>query len=315
MCYVAAGVLPRGCYMYTGNEAELLTSHHFARVPLSGLQVGDVLLRSGHTEMVISVNGSLRQAGFRRSEHHTTTGTVGDQDGWEGAYSALDTSKWSWAYRYEGAQPSGASATPVHDATVSMDAPAGSYRCVVSALNVRSGAGTGSAVVARYTQGDTVTLDGTAIVADGCVWGRYTGASGKLRYVAVRTTGGMTYLERTGGSTSQPAQGGGYADCTWLQRVVGAVPDNVWGEDTGKRVGAVQMASKYHGVRFPYGVKFAQTVVGATPDGIWGVQSKACHDAKVREIQRGFGVAVDGILGADTDAHIHDLHERSRHTV
>lgn len=315
MCYVAAGVLPRGCYMWTGNEASLLTSHHFVRVPLSGLQVGDVLLRSGHTEMVISVNGTLRQAGFRRSEHHTANGTVGDQDGYEGAYSALAPSAWSWAYRYEGAQPSGASATPVHDATVAMDAPAGTYRCVVPALNVRAGAGTGYSVVARYTQGDTVTLDGTAIVADGCVWGRYTGASGNLRYVAVRTTGGMTYLERTGVSASQPAQGDGYADCTWLQRIVGAVPDDIWGPDTGKRVGAVQMASMFHGVCFPYGVKYTQTVVGATPDGIWGNQSKACHDAKVREIQRGFGIPADGILGAVTDGCIHDLHERSRHTV
>lgn len=140
--------------------------------------------------------------------------------------------------------------------------------------------------------------------------------------------GAWTYIirytgpDKTGpGATAQPAQShparqaSQYADCTGLQRIVGAVPDNVWGPDTGKRVGAVQMASNYHGVKFPYGVAFTQRVVGATPDGIWGRNSRACHDAKVREIQRYFGIAVDGILGADTDAHIHSLHMRSYHTV
>ena len=205
MCYVAAGVLPRGCYMWTGNEAALLRSHGFAGVGLGSLRVGDVLLRSGHTEMVISVNGRLMQAGFRISEHRTISGAKGDQTGWESAYSALDAGRWRWAYRYVGGQPKAAQAdTPVHDATVSTSVPAGHYRCMVSALNVRAGAGTGYAVVAQYRQGETVSLDGTAVVADGCVWGRYVGGSGKTRYIAVRTTGGMEYLRKVGAS-AQPA--------------------------------------------------------------------------------------------------------------
>lgn len=205
MCYVAAGVLPRGCYMWTGNEAALLKQHGFAGVGLGSLKVGDVLLRHGHTEMVISVNGRLMQAGFRISEHGTINGAKGDQTGWESTYSALNPSKWSWAYRYVGGQPKAAqTAKPVHDATVSTSVPAGHYRCVVSALNVRAGAGTGYAKVAQYRRGETVVLDGSATVANGCVWGRYVGGSGKTRYVAVRTTGGMDYLRKVG-SAAKPA--------------------------------------------------------------------------------------------------------------
>lgn len=210
MCYVAAGVLPRGCYMWTGNEAALLTSNGFKRVALSNLQAGDVLLRSGHTEMVTSIDGKLYQAGFRRSEHHSVTGTKGDQDGYESAYSALKTSAWASAYRYVGKQPQGSSGStskPVVDAKVSTDVPSGKYQCVVSALNVRTGPGTGYASVAKYTKGQTVTLDGTATVADGCVWGRYVGGtSGKYRYVAVRTTGGAEYLKRVGKSIDEVAR-------------------------------------------------------------------------------------------------------------
>ena len=213
MCYVAAGVLPRGCYMWTGNEAALLKAHGFAGVGLGDLRVGDVLLRRGHTEMVVSVGGKLMQAGFRISEHRTIKGTRGDQTGWESAYSALNPGAWSWAYRYVGGQPTGASKPIVHDATVSTSVPAGTYQCVVDALNVRAGAGTGYAKVAQYHKGETVVLDGSATVANGCVWGRYVGGSGKTRYVAVRTTGGMEYLRKVAGpsapkrsaSTSVPA--------------------------------------------------------------------------------------------------------------
>ena len=204
MCYVAAGVLPRGCYMWTGNEASMLKSHGFAGVGLGDLRVGDVLLRKGHTEMVVSVGGRLMQAGFRISERGTIDGRKGDQTGYESAYSALVPSKWSWAYRYMGGQPTGAAKDPVHDATVSMSIPAGTYQCVADALNVRAGAGTGFSKVAQYKRGETVVLDGSATVANGCVWGRYVGRSGKTRYVAVRTTGGMDYLRKVG-SAAKPA--------------------------------------------------------------------------------------------------------------
>lgn len=67
----------------------------------------------------------------------------------------------------------------------------GTYRCTVDTLNVRDEPGLSGSVVASYHKNQTVVLDSWYKVADGYVWGRYTGAtSGKLRYVAVgRATG------------------------------------------------------------------------------------------------------------------------------
>lgn len=68
----------------------------------------------------------------------------------------------------------------------------GTYRCTVNSLNVRSAPSTSASVVAHYTKGQTVVLDNWYKIADGWVWGRYTGASSGLkRYVAVgKPTGG-----------------------------------------------------------------------------------------------------------------------------
>nr|DAQ04674.1 MAG TPA: lysin [Caudoviricetes sp.] len=67
----------------------------------------------------------------------------------------------------------------------------GTYRCTVETLNVRDEPGLSGSVVAKYHEGQTVVLDSWYKVADGYVWGRYTGAtSGRQRYVAVgRATG------------------------------------------------------------------------------------------------------------------------------
>lgn len=61
----------------------------------------------------------------------------------------------------------------------------GTYRCNVSALNVRTSPSTSAPVVATYHKGQTVVLDNWHKVSGGYVWGRYTGGSGKKRYVAV----------------------------------------------------------------------------------------------------------------------------------
>lgn len=62
----------------------------------------------------------------------------------------------------------------------------GTYRCTVSKLNVRTAPSLSGSVVASYSKGQTVVLDNWYKIADGYVWGRYTGSSsGKLRYVAV----------------------------------------------------------------------------------------------------------------------------------
>ncbi len=79
----------------------------------------------------------------------------------------------------------------------------GTYRCTVDRLNVRDAPSLSGSVVASYRKGQTVVLDSWYAIADGWVWGRYTGASsGRKRYVAVgRPTGGPAsddYLVRVG---------------------------------------------------------------------------------------------------------------------
>lgn len=66
----------------------------------------------------------------------------------------------------------------------------GRYRCTVSKLNVRTSPSLSGSVVASYGLGQTVVLDDWYKSADGYIWGRYTGYSGNVRYVAVgRATG------------------------------------------------------------------------------------------------------------------------------
>ena len=80
MCYAAVGVLPYDSYMWTGNEDDLLTSNGFIRIDPEDAQRGDILLRSGHTEMCL---GDL-QGGARIDEVGGITGpSQGDQTGWE----------------------------------------------------------------------------------------------------------------------------------------------------------------------------------------------------------------------------------------
>lgn len=62
----------------------------------------------------------------------------------------------------------------------------GTYRCNTSALNVRTAPTISASVVAQYKSGQTVNLDDWYTIANGYVWGRYTGSSsGKKRYIAV----------------------------------------------------------------------------------------------------------------------------------
>ena len=85
-----------------------------------------------------------------------------------------------------------------------------------------------------------------------------------------------------------------------IQRILGAVQDNVLGIDTEKRMCAVIKASSWGGVEFPWGVAYTQQVVGTTPDGIWGDASMAAHDRVVEALQRALGVDDDGVWGPET---------------
>lgn len=109
-CYAAVGVLPFGywaSYMWTGNERELLTSHGFKEIPVaaaSKMQRGDVLWRSGHTEMYL---GNNIQGGARGNEFGGITGgKLGDQTGREVAKGTYNPGSWTKAYRYAGAEKS-----------------------------------------------------------------------------------------------------------------------------------------------------------------------------------------------------------------
>ena len=87
----------------------------------------------------------------------------------------------------------------------------GKYQCTVSALNVRTAPDLSASVVAKYTKGQTVTLDDWYKINDGLVWGRYTGGtSGKKRYVAVGKPTGKAessdYLIKVGKSPSSSSK-------------------------------------------------------------------------------------------------------------
>lgn len=89
-------------------------------------------------------------------------------------------------------------------------------------------------------------------------------------------------------------------DIREIQRILGAVQDNILGTDTEKRMCAIIKASTWGGVEFPWGVAYTQQVVGTTPDGVWGDASMAAHDRVVEALQRALGVDDDGVWGPET---------------
>lgn len=116
----------------------------------------------------------------------------------------------------------------------------GTYTCNASALNVRTGPGTGYASVAQYTRGQAVALDGWYAISGGYVWGRYTAYSGNTRYVAVGPWTGKAessdYLVKGGASSGGSSRGAGWyeVDASALNvrtgpgtgyRVTGQLPD------------------------------------------------------------------------------------------
>lgn len=129
-------------------------------------------------------------------------------------------------------------------------------------------------------------------------WG-YVGSQGDGGIVANKQRDmedvryGIRVVDDAGGISS-----GG--DIREIQRILGAVQDNVLGIDTEKRMCAVIKASQWGGVEFPWGIPYTQQVVGTDPDGIWGDASMAAHDRVVEALQRALGVDDDGIWGPTT---------------
>ena len=109
----AMGLDPHG-FTYTGNEAEgLLGSGQWVEISPYDASVGDVLLRDGHTEVVLEIDGELYQGGFRISELGTIYGETGDQTGWEAAYSEFQPWAWEQAFRCVAERDGQAPAKPV----------------------------------------------------------------------------------------------------------------------------------------------------------------------------------------------------------
>lgn len=89
-------------YMWTGTERDALLSVGFEEISPWKARNGDVLLRKGHTEMVIARDGALMQAGFRLSESGGIRGRKGDQTGKEATWSGFRPEAWHTAFRYAG---------------------------------------------------------------------------------------------------------------------------------------------------------------------------------------------------------------------
>lgn len=67
------------------------------------------------------------------------------------------------------------------------------YKVNVSKLNVRDRPSLSGTIVATYRQGETVNLQAGGTIADGYIWARYVGGSGKTRYIALAPTDKSTW--------------------------------------------------------------------------------------------------------------------------
>lgn len=196
-CYAAQGVDCGGAWSTHDMEAKMVASGNFVSLPRDTWRDprrGDLLLAPGRHVAVALGGGRVAEA--VRSENHSTHGQLGDQDGGEIIVRDLYDDGWTCVLRYVGPEPEGAGDS---GQTVTV---AGAYVVVSQdGLNVRSEPSTSAEVVATYSTGDTVNLDGWSTTGDGWVWGRYVGASsGKHRYVAIGHPGDNCLLAPAGGA-------------------------------------------------------------------------------------------------------------------
>lgn len=102
-CYTVVGVDCGGAW-YTGDMvAKMVATGNFSKLPAStwrSPQRGDLLVAQGkHVAMALG-GGKLGEA--LRSENRSTTGAVGDQDGWEILTRSLYDDGWDCVLRYRG---------------------------------------------------------------------------------------------------------------------------------------------------------------------------------------------------------------------
>ncbi len=221
MVYVAVGVLPSGCYMWTGNQLDLMTSNGFKKRSLSRPQIGDVLWRSGHTEIYL---GDGMQGGARMSETGGINGKQGDQTGYEVTSSAYKANEWTYLLRYEGgkcfggipcaiaaallakhiiehaahgySQPNRSGDGTVEGVTIEWAGNATATSCrwqYDRTVRVRtSPSAKGEVMDSKWKDGDVAKADGI-VVSDGITWITYIGPSTGLRLYAAVAQGGVEY--------------------------------------------------------------------------------------------------------------------------
>lgn len=179
MCYAAAGVLPWGywdSYMWTGTERSVLTSHGFAEINVSSaakMRRGDVLLKSGHTEMYL---GNGIQAGARGDERGGIGygARKGDQTGYElSRWPYRGTAQWTSAFRYVGGHevngiPASEVAAQVMEHLVAHDSAHGYSQ------PARAGDGTVETITVRFDDGKAPTSEEDEMNIILCIKGRNT---------------------------------------------------------------------------------------------------------------------------------------------
>lgn len=186
---------------YTGDMRSVFVSSGLFTAALTPAKRGDLYLSDGHHVAMCQDGGSDGVFGydclseFNRNENHgATNGVPGDQDGYESVLRAYYNYPWDTVLHYNGGADYYSS--EYTHSTIDVDeeettnnetsSVGGKYKCIVPVLNVRDAPGLSGHVVTQYTNGETVVLDNWQEIVDGCIWGRYTGASsGKKRYIAI----------------------------------------------------------------------------------------------------------------------------------
>lgn len=194
----------------------------------------------------------------------------------------------------------------------------GKYKCTVKVLNVRSAPDLSASVVASYKKNQTVTLDDWYAINDGWVWGRYTGGSGKKRYVAVgKPTGKVEaddYLVKVKSTTTTVKLGDknywGPKFTTEMQKQLGTTRDGIVSKQPSSNkkylTNADTTSWKFYSNSASYNggstmVKALQKKVGATKDGYCGTNTIKALQKWL--IKKGYSVGssgADGYLGKNT---------------
>lgn len=145
----------------------------------SGASTSAAVIATYTRNQIVNLDGWMTVAdGYKWGRYTAYSGAI--------RYIALGTADGSQTYLSMGSAPSVAN-------TVS----AGTYRVAVEALNVRSAQSLSASIVATYSAGQIVNLDGWSEIHDGYLWGRYTAYSGAIRYIAVGPADGSSrYLNK-----------------------------------------------------------------------------------------------------------------------